>query len=95
VPGKVAEGGAHPGRPSMARWQGASAVVLNDGGRALVVEDDRRRALGHQERKGSKMHDLIEDGEGWLLELTVEAEVVVASNPMASAALQQWGTEAL
>jgi hypothetical protein len=48
VSSKVAEGGAHPGRPSTTRWwEGASVVVLKDDGRALVAGDDQRRALGH------------------------------------------------
>jgi hypothetical protein len=43
APGKVAEGGAHPGRPSTVRWWDvASAAVLDDGDRAPVAGDDRR-----------------------------------------------------
>jgi hypothetical protein len=42
VPGKVAEGGAHPGRSSTVRWRdGASAAVVDDGDRAPVAGDDR------------------------------------------------------
>jgi hypothetical protein len=44
-------------------------------------------------RKGSKMHSRIEDREGRLLELTEEVKVVVASNPVASLVLQQWGAD--
>jgi hypothetical protein len=58
APGKVVEGGAHPRRPSMARWQeGALAAVLDDSDRAPVARDDRRGALEHQEGKGSMMRD--------------------------------------
>jgi hypothetical protein len=40
------------------------------------------RALEHRERKGSRIRGRIEDGEGWLVVLTGEAEVAVveASN---------------
>jgi hypothetical protein len=82
--GKVAEGGAHLVRPSTVRWrEGASAAVLDDGNRAPVARDDRRRALEHRDRKGSNMHDQIEDREGRLLELTREAEVATAAASVA------------
>jgi hypothetical protein len=41
APGKVVEGGAHPGRRSMVRWrEGASATVLDDVNRAPVDGDE-------------------------------------------------------
>jgi hypothetical protein len=46
APGKIAEGGAHPGRPSIARWRkGASAAVLNNNDRALVTSGSQRQVL--------------------------------------------------
>jgi hypothetical protein len=65
APGKVAEGWAHPRRSSTVRWwEGASAAMLDNGDRAPMAGDDRRRALEHWERKGSKMRGRIEDREG-------------------------------
>jgi hypothetical protein len=52
---------------------------------ALVVGEDRRRALEHRERKRSEMHGQIENREGQVVEITWRGAMAAAATNAAVA----------